>query len=254
MSLQKFADESVVGENCEIFGASLFTCKSEGFLEYPQTYIFKWYVSREKNERRVSEYKQRQRRQRRWRWWFDWGRDALTPRCFSTGATVPSTPDTSYSRSASSMRPCPWWRVHWDPWLQPHPPCRKSGKRVRLHRKINKDGLRVAIGRYARNANDGLVGDERKRGNLASRGREHPRPHHRDLPITGDRFIRETRRMQTDMKIRQMASPRKLVISIAFCILGLLNHISWEKHRIQVPSDLWVATSLSYPSQLRCSR
>lgn len=152
------------------------------------------------------------------------------------------------------MRPCPWWRVHWDPWLQPHPPCRKSGKRVRLHRKINKDGLRVAIGRYARNANDGLVGDERKRGNLASRGREHPRPHHRDLPTTGDRFIRETRRMQTDMKIHQMASPRKLVISIAFCILGLLNHISWEKHRIQVPSDLWVATSLSYPFQLRCSR
>lgn len=120
--------------------------------------------------------------------------DGLTPRCSSTGAIVPWTPGTSYSRSASSMRPYPWWRVHWDPWLQPHPPCRKSGtgQRVRLHRKINKDGLRVAIGRYVRNSDDGLVGVERKRENSAPRENEHPRSYHSDLPITGDRFICET--------------------------------------------------------------
>lgn len=101
-------------------------------------------------------------------------RDALTPRCSSTEAIVPWTPGTSCSRSASSVRPCPWWRVHWDPWLQPHPPCRKSrtGWRVRLHRKINKDGLKVAIRLYAVHERWSCWGWG-KRGNSAPRGRKH---------------------------------------------------------------------------------
>lgn len=75
---------------------------------------------------------------------------------------------------------------------------------MRLHRKINKDGLKVAIGRYARNANDGLVGHEEKEETLPREGeRASEISRHRDLPIIF-KFIRETRRMQTDMKKHQM--------------------------------------------------
>lgn len=46
----------------------------------------------------------------------------------------------------------------------------RTGWRVRLHGKINRNGLRLGIGCYARNANDGL-GDERERGDSTSRER-----------------------------------------------------------------------------------
>lgn len=74
----------------------------------------------------------------------------------------------------------------------------RTGWRVRLHRKINKDGLRVAIGCY-------LLRSERERWSRRRQGekgrrlgpareRERPRAYHRDLSITGEK------RMQTDTK------------------------------------------------------
>lgn len=77
---------------------------------------------------------------------FGWHRDALTPRCSSTGATVPWTPGTSCSRSASSVRPCPWWRVHWDPWLQPHPPGRNQERNSACASTGKSIGLRLLSG------------------------------------------------------------------------------------------------------------
>lgn len=154
-------------------------------------------------------------------------------------------PGTSCSQSASSVRPCPWWRVHWDPWLQPHPPCRKSatGWRVRLHGKINKYSLRVAIGRYTRKHERRSHRGREAKGKLGPARERTSR--HCDLSITSDRFV-EIRRMQTDIKKRQIRArwkQKKLVISIAFYICGLLIH-SWEN---TVPFDLWVAVSLFYP-------
>lgn len=65
----------------------------------------------------------------------------------------------------------------------------RTGWRVRLHRKINRNGLRLGIGCYARNANDGL-GHERERGDSASRGKEHPRISRHNLPIAGVSFVK----------------------------------------------------------------
>lgn len=63
----------------------------------------------------------------------------------------------------------------------------RTGWRVRLHWKINRNGLRLGMGCYACNASDGL---EDERGGSAPRGREHPRSRHRNLPIAGVSFVK----------------------------------------------------------------
>lgn len=79
--------------------------------------------------------------------------NALTPRCSWKEATVPWTPGTSCSRSASSVRPCPWWRVHWDPWLQPHPPGRNRERNSACASAGKSIGRRAVLSGAPCNAN-----------------------------------------------------------------------------------------------------
>lgn len=100
----KFTNKLIIRRNYDISRTSMFKgAMSSG--------VFSERFVNNNTQAGKKDDKQQMTRKRR----FGWCRDALTPRYSSTGANGPWTPGTSCSQFASSVRPCPWWRVYWDP-------------------------------------------------------------------------------------------------------------------------------------------